>query len=129
MTKLVEALKMGVREEKEVVYRPQYREERKRVLERLCEEGYIAGWQVMGGEKKGRRVERRRVSVGAGSVGSMRHRKRGSKGSRETYRKRNDRWGRHGEKAQVRVSTPRGPQRNKGRRRHRHGGKRRFHVQ
>ena len=129
MTKLVEALKMGVQQEKEEVFRREYREERKRILERLCEEGYIASWHVTAGEKKGRRIKRRRVSVGPGSVGSRRQRKRGSKGSREIYRKRRERWGRHGEKAQVRVSTPRGPRRNGGRRRHRRGGKRRFHVQ
>ena len=128
MTRLVEALKMGVQQEKEEIHRPHDREERKRILERLCEEGYIASWRVSPG-KKGRTVKRRRVSVGPGSVSSMRQRKRGSKGSRERHRKRRERWGRHGEKAQVRVSTSKGPRRNKGRRKDKRGGKRRFHVQ
>ena len=133
MTKLVEALKMALQQEKEEIQRREYRDERKRVLERLCDEGYISSWHQRSGGggsgSKGRRIKRRRVSVGPGMVTSRRRRKRGSKGSREIYRKRRERWGRHGEKAQVRVSTSKGPRRNQGRRKERRGGKRRFHVQ
>lgn len=129
MTKVVEGLKIGVNQEKETIRRKEYRREVRNVLERLCEEGYIRSWKEV--EEKGHKkrcVTRRRVSVGPGSVSSRRERKRGSKGSRERYRKGKERWGRHGEKGQVRVSTGKGVRRNKGRRKNKSGGKRRLNL-
>jgi small subunit ribosomal protein S8 len=117
MVQRVEKLKIAINNKKDHITRPKTRKEIKKVLELLCEEGYLEDWS----EKDG--TLHITLRYGENDRGAMRSRKRGSKNTKVITMKREDRWGMAGWNGHGILHSPLGRRTAQEARKQKTGGK------